>query len=175
MKLSYDAARPATLAARCELLERFAEAIVCAQEAEMAHDKEAYPCCVKCGELGFRPVPGMPGSQGPPSEVPLTDDQFEALFEAGAKQRSTADRDGGPGALRIQSARELSRSKLGHALELAIFQCAAERLRDKPGSVKVKSDKFGNVHAYVAYDDGEIKNPQDDTVSGQECGCGTPG
>ncbi len=175
MRLSYDATRPATLAARCELLQGFAEALVCAQVAEMAHDKEAYPCCVKCGDMSFRPVPGMIGSSGPPAEVPISDEQLATLFEAKGTTHTSLDREAGPGALRIQSARELSRSKLGHALELAIFQCAAERLRDKPGTVKVNSDQFGNVHAYVAYDDGVIKNPQDDTVSSEECGCGTHG
>ncbi len=174
MRLSYDAPRLPTLEARCQLLECFAEAMVCAQVVEMSPDIEAFPCCVHCGGLSFRAVPGMPGSQGPPGEVPLSDDQFAALFEASGTSRTAADRDGGPGSLRIQSARELSRSKVGHALELAVFQCAAERVRDKPGVVKVKADKFGNVHAYVFYDDGVIKNPQDDTVSA-DCGCGDHG
>ena len=176
MRVSYDAPRLPTLTARCELLQILAGAMVDAQVAEMSHDKDAYPCCVKCGDMAFRPVPGMTGSPGLPEEVPLmSDDQFEALISAAGTERSAIDREGGPGALRVQSARELSRSKLGHALELAIFQCAAERLRDKPGVVKVKANKFGNVHAYVAYDNGEIKNPQDDTVSELECGCGPGG
>jgi hypothetical protein len=173
MRISYDAPRLPTLAGRCELLEALAEAMVAAQIVEMAPDKDAYPCCVKCGELAFRAVPGMPGSHGPPSDVPLYEGQSQALARvlASGEMEARADAHGGPGGLRIQCARELSRSKVGHALELAIFQCAAERVRDKECKVVVRSNQFGNVHAYVAYPDGETKNPQDDTVSGTPCGC----
>lgn len=175
MQLTYNAHRMATLEQRCQVLECMAEAMVLAQCLEMAHDKEAYPCCVKCGDMAFVGVPGMPGSSGPPSgDPPMADAQISALLEARGIDNAQHDRDqlGGPGTLRVQSARQLASSKAGHALELAVFQCAADRLRDKDCKVAVDYDEAGNVHCYVQYADGAVKNPQDDTTSTEACGCG---
>jgi len=175
MRLAYDAPVLDTLEDRCQLLELFAECCVQAQALEMRDNKDDFPCCVKCGEMSFGAIPGMPGSPGPPSDgPPISDDQSEALRSADGVEDEVAHRDahGGPGALRVQSARELSRSRRGHALELAVFQAAAERVRDHDCKVIVDHDATGQCHAYVAFPDGKIVNPQDEAVSTEACGCG---
>jgi len=171
MEITYSSTRLPALEDRCQMLEDLAEAMVKAQVLEMAPDKESFPCCVKCGEMSFRAVPGMPGSSGPPSDgPPISEAQAQALIDAGGGE-AFRDARGGPGRLRIQNAREISRSKIGHALELAIFQCAAERVRNKGCHVILDHDRSGNVHAYVKYDNGDLKNPQDEAMS-ENCGCG---
>jgi hypothetical protein len=173
MLLRLSMERPATLEERCQLLEEVAELAVRRAVADIEADRDAFPCCVRCGEMAFWAVPGMPGRAGLPSD-PMPSEQEEALAQARGVDDSEAYRDahGGPAGLRLQCARQLCRTKRGHALELAIFACAAARVRDKPCQVIIDHDAWGNVHAYVQHDDGTIDNPQDDAASTEACGCG---
>jgi hypothetical protein len=143
-----------------------------AHQVEMAGEdgerKESFPCCIKCGGFCFCPIPGM---QGTSKEVPISEKQRAALLRA--RGRSDVNATGGPAALRIQSAQEITRSKQGNAVELAVYQCATERFRGKDCYVAIDYDDSGNAHAYVRYPDtGEMKNPQDMVVSNKECSCG---
>jgi hypothetical protein len=113
--------------------------------------------------------------------TPLTDAQRRALeqtVEHGHPLPSQVTDlqgvlDAHPLGTRIQCVSELARRKLGTSLDLAVFQCAQERRRDKQCLVALDWDEeTGNIHAYVKYADGELKNPQDDTVPGGDCGCG---
>lgn len=175
MHMQYSAPWLPLLEDRCALLEALAEGWVTAYEIEMADAegarKEEFPCCVKCGGLCFCPVPGMAGHR---EDTPISETQRKALERA--RGSSDVNAAGGPRNLRVQSAKELCRSKKAHALELAIFQCATERFRDKNCYVAIDYTDDGNVHAYVRYPETEeMKNPQEMAVSSDLCSCGGEG
>lgn len=178
MHLELDLA-PKTLDEQCDLLEGACELAVQAHVSEIdAAPEKTIPCCVKCGELRFLPRPHMQGVRN----APLTDAQRAALEHTVAHGHPTPTElsqiDGvlaaHPMGLRIQGVAELMRRKLGSTVDIAVFQCAQERRRGKDCFVAIDFDDVtGNLHAYVKYKDGAIKNPQDDTVPGEHaCGCG---
>jgi hypothetical protein len=171
MHCNYNACWLPLLEDRCAVLEALSEGWVLAHQAEMADEegkrKEDFPCCVKCGGFCFCPIAGM---RGVSEEPPISETQRNAL--ARARGSDDINVTGGPKALRIQSASELTRSKKANAMELAVYQCATERFRDRDCYVAVDYDEAGNVHAYVRYPDGEMKNPQEMVASNVSCSCG---
>jgi hypothetical protein len=170
MRAQYRAPWMTTLEDRCAILEALCEGWVASHMIEMADAdgkrRESFPCCVKCAGMCFCPVPGMRGAH----QAPITETQRNALKRA----RGTSDINvsGGPKTLRIQGATELAKTKNANAIELAVYQCATERFRDKDCYVAIDYDEGGNVHAYVRYPDGEMKNPQDMVASNEACSCG---
>jgi hypothetical protein len=174
MRLTLDVYPLHTLEDRCAILEAFAEAAVESMVAEMEGKADAYPCCIKCGKIGLTPVPGMIGQPGPRGEGPaISEAQSAALLRAHKISDLEAWRNShaGPLALRVRSARELSRARTGHPLELAIFVAALDRLEGKASRVVLDYAPLGNCHAYVERPDGSTHNPQDDTVSSSPCNC----
>lgn len=177
MHIEFDA-QPEDIDEQCELLEQVAEQVVRAHLRKItAAPDDTYPCCVRCAKLQFQAVPHMAGVRN----APLTDEQRAALETTVQHGHPTSqkDRDALEGildahgfGLRLRGVDEIVRRRKGTAIDLATFQCAQERKRGKDCFVAVDFDEGdGNIHAYVKYPDGTMKNPQDDTVPG-ECGCG---
>lgn len=159
MLFSYSA-KPATNPDElCEQLEVQCEQWVTLYMMEMEGKLDEYPCCVHCGGLRFRSIPGMRGCLSPP----ISETQKAALSKRN---------DGvGLAGLRVKNPRELADTKSGHAVELAVFAVACHRLRDKECDVQMDFDDDGNVHAFVLFPDGERKNPQVDALPDSVCEC----
>lgn len=174
MHMQYSAQWLPLLEDRCAVLEALAEGWVAAHMAEMAGEdgkrKEAFPCCVKCAGMCFCPVAGMRGAA---KEAPVTETQRAALKRA--RGSDDINVTGGPKGLRIKCASEVARTKQANAVELAVYQCATERFRDKECYVAIDYDETGNVHAYVRYPNGDMKNPEEMVVSNTDCACGGQG
>ena len=170
MRCDYSACWSPSLEDRCAQLEILCESWVMVHELEMADDdgkrKESFPCCVKCAGMCFCPIQGMRGV----SETPITETQRAAL--ARARGANDINVSGGPKTIMVKSAGELAASKQANAVELAVYQCATERFRDKECYVAIDYDEGGNVHAYVRYPDGEMKDPQAMVAGNTECACG---
>lgn len=177
--------RPKSIDEQCDMLEEICEAAVQSHVSEIDDAPEdTFPCCVKCGKLQFQAVPYLPGVKST-RNAPLTSGQRKALEHTLDHGHPTSAAERGELAgilrahsmgLRIRNVAELSRKKVGTAVDLAVFQCAQDRIHGKTCSVVFDYDEdTGDLHPYVKYADGTIKNPQDDTVpGGPSCGCAAP-
>lgn len=222
MHAEYDSS-PRTIEDLCERLEALCEGFVEAHAAEIDHDPDAFPCCVKCGEMECIAAPRWPSRNAPLTESqraalqatlhhghPTSAAEREALegiLVAHGEQRGGAPerRPGAqyfknplwPGrelqatanlcatrtiasrnprapyaAVRCRCAEQLCRTKRGNGLEIAVFQCAQERRRGKDCSVGISYDSDDNLHAFVVYADGTVKDPRESLIAKQACGCG---
>jgi hypothetical protein len=152
--------RPVTTEEMCDDLERLTEGLVACHVADIEADPDAYPCCVKCGDLQCNPAPGFAA----PS--PSHGDDAEAA----------PDVDDGPGHVRavglvMKNAQQLVTSKEGNALELAAFQCAQEVRRGRDCRVGIAYDTDDRLRAFVVYADGTTKEPALQAVSRNPCAC----
>jgi hypothetical protein len=142
----------------CGDIERLTEGLVECHVSDIRANPDAFPCCVKCGELVCKYTPGF----GTPTDDDDNDDN-EAGEDAGMPARACG--------LVLQTASELCESKEGSAVELAAFQAAQEILRDKPCRVGIAHDASGKLHALVVYPDGTTKEAALEAVTRNPCAC----
>ena len=121
------------------------------------------------GRHYFATAPFWPGQE---LGHPGGEEVVEAVVTATESVRNPTPLQRPLQSLRARCAAALRQRGRGSSLDLAVFQAAQERRREKECWIAILIDGQENIVPALVYPDGTIKDPREAAASSEPCGCG---